>query len=57
MNYLTLGIDNMVRAFLSSRLEITFLLNGLESRSTKLQIMELARYLFSELPTLLFLYS
>lgn len=53
----TLGIDNMVRALFSSRLEITFLLDGLESRSTKLQIIELARYLFSELPTLLFLYS
>lgn len=52
-----LGIDNMVRALFSSRLEITFLLNGLESRSAKLQIIELARYLFSELPTLLFLYS
>lgn len=46
----------MVRALFSSRLEITFLLDGLESRSTKLQIIELARYLFSELPTLLFLY-
>lgn len=41
MNYLTLGIDNMVRALFSSRLEITFLLDGLESRSTKLQIIEL----------------
>lgn len=53
----TLGIDNMVRALFSSRLEITLLLDGLESRSAKLQIIELARYLFSELPTLLFLYS
>lgn len=37
----------MVRALFSSRLEITLLLDGLESRSTKLQIIELARYLFS----------
>lgn len=47
MNYLTLGIDNMVRALFSSRLEITFLLDGLESRSAKLQIIELAHYFFS----------
>lgn len=47
----------MVRALFSFRLEITFLLDGLESRSAKLQITELARYFFSELPTLLFLYS
>lgn len=46
MNYLTLGIDNMIRALFSSRLEITFLLDGLESRSAKLQIIELARYPF-----------
>lgn len=36
----------MIRALFSSRLEITFLLDGLESRSAKLQIIELARYLF-----------
>lgn len=36
----------MVRALFSSRLEITFLLDGLESHSAKLQIIELARYLF-----------
>lgn len=41
-----LGIDNMIRALFSSRLEITFLLDGLESRSAKLQIIELARYHF-----------
>lgn len=57
MNYLTLGIDNKIRALFSSRLEITFLLDGLESRSAKLQIIELALYLFSELPTLLLAYG
>lgn len=47
----------MIRALSPLGWKFTFLLDGLESRSAKLQIIELARYLFSELPTLLFLYS